>query len=374
MKIKSPIGFLALWSAFLAMGTWVLPMGLPLLSVGEAAHASAPVGIASESPFVGSEVDLAWRSATGQTIDIQSSVIAVVEGSAELPHRLAVLDLANQLISSETAATWIPLAGFEVFSDYAVHGDPSDGSMVHAVLSVRLVAGTVIGANGSSGSFVGATIGGDATVSRGSDHASVSTGIFLPLKSFATVDLALTHLAGLEAAASDPSEGADWPGAGCGDGSAGINCHNPNWVGNNGQQCCRYKMCRDQKIALCDKTYSKDLVICTRTGALGLCAVWAACIASSCKFVFFVPPLMKACALTCAGVTVGAGVLGALACIERAERERDRCYGEANDWYFDRVDQAGCSPKPNATPTAIPEILSEQKLEAGDGLQQALVE
>ena len=27
MKIKSPIGFLALWSAFLAAGTWILPLG-----------------------------------------------------------------------------------------------------------------------------------------------------------------------------------------------------------------------------------------------------------------------------------------------------------------------------------------------------------
>jgi hypothetical protein len=347
-------------------------MGLPLLSVGEAAQASAPVGTASENPYVGSEVDLAWRSATGQTVDIQSSIIAVVEGSAELPHRLAVLDLASELISSEMAATWIPLAGFEVFSDYAVHSDPSDGSLVHAVLSVRLIAGTVIGANGSSGSFVGATIGGDATVSRGSDHASVSTGIFPPLRAFATVDLALNHLAGLEAAASDPSEGVEWPG--CGDGSAGINCYDPNWVGSNGWQCCRDKMCRDQKIALCDQLYSKDLVICTRTGALGLCAVWAACIASNCKFVFFLPPLMKACALTCAGVTVGAGMIAALACVGLAERERNRCYGEANDWYFDQLRETGCSPKPNATPTAFLEILGEQKLEAGDGLQQAAVE
>lgn len=30
MKIKSPKGFLALWSAFLAIGTWMLPAGLLL--------------------------------------------------------------------------------------------------------------------------------------------------------------------------------------------------------------------------------------------------------------------------------------------------------------------------------------------------------
>jgi len=372
MKIKSPIGFLALWSAFLAAGTWVLPMGLPLLSVGDAAHASAPVGTASENPFVGSEVDLAWRSATGQTVDMQSSVIAVVEGSGELPHRLAVLDLTSELISSDTAATWVPLAGFEVFSDYAVHNDPSEGSVVDAALSVRLIAGTVIGSNGSSGNFVGATIGGDATVSRGSDQASVSTGVFLPIKAFATADLALAHLAGLEAAASDPGEGVEWPG--CGDGTGVINCVNPNWVGNNGQQCCRYQMCRDQKIALCDRLYANELIVCTRTGAVGMCAAWAACIASKCKFVFFIPPLMKACTLTCIGVTVGLGVLAWLACAESAENNRLACYGEANDWYFDKLDETGCSPKPNAAPTAILEILTEQKLEAGDGLQQALVE
>jgi hypothetical protein len=41
MKIKSPIGFLALWSAFLAVGTWILPMGVLNLTAAPV-YASAP--------------------------------------------------------------------------------------------------------------------------------------------------------------------------------------------------------------------------------------------------------------------------------------------------------------------------------------------
>lgn len=42
MKIKSPIGFLALWSAFLAVGTWMLPVGLLLASPSPAIATTPP--------------------------------------------------------------------------------------------------------------------------------------------------------------------------------------------------------------------------------------------------------------------------------------------------------------------------------------------
>lgn len=380
MKIKSPIGFLALWSAFLAVGTWVLPMGLPVvsvLSVGEAAHAAAPAGRASDSPFVGSEVELAWRSVTGQAVDMQSNIIAIVEGSSELPHGLAVLDLTSELTSTDTTATWIPIAGFEVFSEYTAHGDPS-GVSVHGVVSVHMIAGTVMGSNGSSGHFVGATIGGDATMSEGSSQASVNVGVFLPITAFATAELALAHLSALEeAASSTEDEDIEWPG--CGDGSVGISCWNPNWVGDNGEQCCRDQMCRDQMIALCDKNYRNNLIPCLLLSVAGAAGVWAACLETKCKWALYIPApvgpkLAAKCALVCLGVgVVGAG-LGIWACFEALAATRDECYLEANLWYYERLGSTGCNPKPNASPTAFLEILNEQKLEIGEGLERAVAE
>ncbi len=377
MKIKSPIGFLALWSAFLGAGTWILPMGLPVFSVGEAAHAAAPAGHASENHFVGSEVDLAWRSATGQTVDMQSNIIAIVEGSSELPHGLAVLDLTSELISTDTTATWIPIAGFEVFSEYAVHGDPSEG-LVHGVVSVHMIAGTVIGSNGSSGHFVGAAIGGDATLSEGSSHVSGNAGVFLPITAFATVDLALAHLSALEeAASSTEDEDNEWPG--CGDGSVGISCWNPNWVGDNGEQCCRDQMCRDQRIALCDKNYRNNLIPCILASLGGGAVGWVGCLATKCKWALYIPApvgpaLFKKCALVCLGVGVAGAALGIYTCFATLGAIRDQCYSDANLWYYERLNDTGCSPKPNASPTAVLEILNEQKLEKGEGLQQAFDE
>lgn len=51
MKIKSPIGFLALWSAFLAVGTWILPMGT-LLFGGTRSAQAAPINEADAEPYL----------------------------------------------------------------------------------------------------------------------------------------------------------------------------------------------------------------------------------------------------------------------------------------------------------------------------------
>jgi len=52
MKIKSPIGFLALWSAFLAAGTWMLPVGGLALSSPSVAAASPLVIQDSDEPLL----------------------------------------------------------------------------------------------------------------------------------------------------------------------------------------------------------------------------------------------------------------------------------------------------------------------------------
>ncbi|MFN9076031.1 MAG: hypothetical protein ACK5WX_01250, partial [bacterium] len=54
MKIKSPIGFLALWSAFLAVGTWILPMGTLLIGSARTAQA-APISDADAESYLAAQ-------------------------------------------------------------------------------------------------------------------------------------------------------------------------------------------------------------------------------------------------------------------------------------------------------------------------------
>jgi hypothetical protein len=54
MKIKSPIGFLALWSAFLAVGTWILPMGTLFIGSARTAQA-APISDADAESYLAAQ-------------------------------------------------------------------------------------------------------------------------------------------------------------------------------------------------------------------------------------------------------------------------------------------------------------------------------
>jgi len=54
MKIKSPIGFLALWSAFLAVGTWMLPVGALALPIRGAFAVPQPTPIDLDQDSSGS--------------------------------------------------------------------------------------------------------------------------------------------------------------------------------------------------------------------------------------------------------------------------------------------------------------------------------
>lgn len=364
MKIKSPIGFLALWSAFLAVGVWILPAGFLL----RPAHASPTTMSALGNPWPGSEVEIAWRSATGQSTDMQGSVISIASGSGEVPLALELFDLASEQAIEGSGIAWIPLGGFELLTDL---GDTVglDGSAVHAAVVVRMIAGTAVGTEGAMGHFVGVTIEGSATMSTGSEEASSSAGLFFPVRGFATAELATAHLAGLQAAAANPDESTEWPG--CGDGSAGINCFNPNWVGNNGWQCCRDQMCRDQMLAHCDKIYEHEMERCIYVGFLGASAVLAACVMTKCKWAWFFPPLMKHCLAACLGVSLITGYVAVMGCIKEADVRREECRGAANRWYYERLNSTGCSPKPGASPTALIEVISEQELLLGEGLLQS---
>ncbi|MCX5652631.1 MAG: hypothetical protein NTU45_14780 [Planctomycetota bacterium] len=364
MKIKSPVGFMALWSAFLAVGAWILPTGVVLTP----AHSSPIMFSTSGNPWVGSEVEVAWRSATGQATDMQGSVISIASGSAEVPLEIVLFDLASEDAIQGSNAAWIPLGVFELLTDSG-GAVGSDGTTVQATVVVRMIAGTAVGPSGGMGHFVGVTVEGSATMSDGQNETSSSAGLFFPVRGFETAELATAHLAGLQAAAENPNESTEWPG--CGDGSAGINCHNPNWVGSNGWQCCRDQVCRDQMLALCDKIHAHEMERCVYLGFAGMGAVLGTCLLTKCKWAWFFPPLMNHCLAACLGVSVVTGYLAVMGCIKEADARREDCRGAANRWYFERLGATGCSPKPGASPNAMLEVISEQEVQLGDGLLQA---
>jgi len=368
--MRGPFGteftrFVSLLACFLAAGTWILPAGIGFVTASTPASAVPIAAASQENPWIGSEVEIAWRAATGHSTDMQSSVVLITNGASDFPLGLALYDLETEQVVQGSEVGWIPLGGFELLSDFGVASD-SDGSSVSATVVVRMIAGTVLGVDGDMGHFVGAAVEGNAAMSSGSEQASSSAGLFFPIHGFATAELASSHLAGLEAAAANPQENLEWPG--CGDGSAGINCFNPNWVGDNGWQCCRDQMCRDQMLAHCDRIYAHQVNACFSTVLLGTGAVIATCLQLQCKWAWFLPALMKKCLLTCFAVGVCAGVLAIHACMSEKAAERERCRGAANRWYYERLTATGCDPKPSASPTALLEIISEQEELLGDGL------
>ena len=357
--------FVSSLACFLAAGTWILPAGIGFVTAATPASAVPIAAASQENPWIGSEVEIAWRAATGHSTDMQSSVLLITDGASDFPLGLSLYDLEVEQVVQGSEVGWIPLGAFELLSDFGAASD-SDGSSVGATVVVRMIAGTVLGVNGDMGHFVGAAVEGSAAMSAGSEQASSSAGLFFPIHGFATAELASSHLAGLEAAAANPQENLEWPG--CGDGSAGINCFNPNWVGNNGWQCCRDQMCRDQMLAHCDKMHAHEMNRCVYVTFLGASAVLGTCVMTKCKWAWFFPPLMKHCLAACLGLSVITGYAAMMACLEEAAVRREQCRGEANRWYYETLRATGCDPKPSASPTALLEIISEQEELLGDGL------
>lgn len=376
MKIKSPIGFLALWSAFLAAGTWALPPSALLLTP-RSVEASYPSDDSNPSEFwVGTEIAHAWLEATGRAYNPQSELILVAAGSPDAPVRLTVQAVNGDTVSEvdNSAVDWLPLGSLElnalVVSDS--DGDPTFQSGESATIAVtpRLVVGSTVVADRAPRHFLGLSLAIGVTQSGPSETSELGHAtVMLPMFSFASADLAVAALGRAEAAISGS-------GSGGSSGGSGIHCVNPDWIGHNGVQCCDWKERWDDDLAGCRSQFWNDFWHCFLISGASVLVAVAGCLASKCKWMPPLPPQIRvSCTTGCIAIVGGLGLIGAgFACYNYARSKERDCERDTNRYYQDMFVELGCSLKPGGSQSAIVEILEEQKLQQGEQLEPAVID
>ena len=372
-KINSVRRAFGLWCAFLATGTWVIPPSALLLATrpAEASH-STDASSASEL-WLGTEIAQAWEGATGRAYNPASELILFTEGSPDLPVRVGIFAATGDayLEVENSTVDWLPLGFVELdaltATDSSPHPTFATGEYATIAVTPRLVVGSTMVGGRAPGHFLGMSLTIDASPSAsGESSEAARVSVFLPMYSFASVDLALAALdradSAIETGGSDHSSG-----------GSGIQCINPDWVGHNGVQCCEWKTLWDDELAECERKFWNDFWSCWTLAAGLVLVATVGCIASKCKWMPPIPPHFRVSCMTgCLVFVGGGGLLGAAwACYNHARGIERDCLRDANRYYQDKFDELGYALKPGGGQGAIVEILDAQKLQKGEGLEPA---
>jgi hypothetical protein len=371
MKIQSKRGVFGLWCAFLAAGTWILPMGGIFIPARESAGVVLCDEPGPATAWSGTELASAWATATGRSYNPSDELMVATAGTDDAPVELAVFKNVNDVLLQVpgSAICWSPLGSVEIDAVLATDpsAEPSFSSGDDLTISVipRVIAGATSVAGQPLGFFVATsfTIGGSTSGPSGA-YSLESLTIVLPMLSFTSAELALAELA---------RSGAAVAGGGGAGGGSGISCINPNWVGLNGQQCCELKADWDGELAGCTAQFWNNFWACLIPAAGAVVAAAFACLATKCKYIPI--PFGLTCAKFCVGLVGGGGlVLAAITCYNHARSLERDCVVEANRYYKELFREAGCALKPGASGDAMAEVLAAQKLEQGDSLDPSTPE
>ena len=364
-KINSVRRAFGLWCAFLAAGTWIQPIAV---SAASSAPARVFPSVRVPGAWVGSEVELAWRFATGQSTDFEFTGIRLSGGAPDVPTQFSAVDLNTAENVPGTAAAWIPLGVLEIQAANSSEPTP-DGGELESEVTLRIVAGSTLGASGEVGHFLGALYTVVGTISGPETDAPIEErdSLFLPFASYSSPALALARLdrlATVVAESASGSSGGEFPG--CGDGGTSIECMHPTWLGRHGEQCCALHACWQKKIARCDSNWDKCMINCLMASTLGVGLAVLGCLKSKCKILIH-PLLVEKCVLICIGVGVAGELLSMVYCANLCDQAWSDCTGAANDWYFEKCFDVGCSLKPQGSGSSIEAILDQQAtLKGGD--------
>lgn len=371
MKINSVRRAFGLWCAFLAAGTWILPLGALFTPTRTAIGAVLRDESDPVTAWSGAEIATAWTTATGRAYNPSDELLVSTAGADDAPVELTVFKNVNDVLLEVPGSTicWSPLGSVEIdaVSTTDPSEEPSFSSGDDLTISVvpRVIAGVTSVAGQPLGYFVATsfTLGGSASGPSG-EYSLESVTILLPMLSFASAELALAELARAEAAVA---------GSGTSGGSGGIACINPNWVGLNGQQCCGLKALWEGEIEDCAAQFWNNFIACVIPAVGGVLVAAFGCLASKCKYIPI--PFGLTCAQFCLGVVGGGGVImAAIACYNHARSLERDCVRDANRFYIQLFHQVGCALKPGASGDAMAEVLAAQKLDQGDSLDPRTAE
>jgi len=273
--------------------------------------------VASASDWGDSGVGRAWNRATGYKLDTQSEAILVEQN---------ILTVTTPSGDVQAEFVWFPSTTIPLMGSF--DEDVTDyGNAISLRQQFSLTDGVVV-INGVQSRWLFLALDQRVTTVDPKGHfVEVSVATALPIRAFSTQVESEEFMAGLEFAASG------------GEGDGGIFCHDPTWVGRNGEECCGFLAAYQAGINSCYSRYWLILSGCLGVGGTAG-GTWFWNCSKGCVTAFVIAvPCMKACLISSALITVGS----ALVCIGGAEFAFEECCQARLDEYLRDLTNSGCA-------------------------------
>ncbi len=285
-----------------------------VLSLAFTAAASASPQEWGDSPAARS-----WQRITGTTINLATEA-PVLDGNV-----LRVIDT----LSGEINGEFVVLIADSVSIVRSSNAVPATwGSVIALSESYSISSGCVL-ADGEPHYFAFVHLDADASLDDGAGNSmSPSVSLAVPVISFPSSRSADDFIAQVRAAAD-----------GSADGSGGILCHDPTWLGNNGTECCGYLSAYQSNVEGCRRDWWKHFWGCLAVGSGGGWAFFQWC-AKSCVAV--PPPANAGCVKGCIIASSVIGLEAAAVCVLAANEAYEGCVARERAAYILNLTNNGC--------------------------------
>jgi hypothetical protein len=268
-----------------------------------------------------SKVNAVWGTVTGRAIDTDTEILKVDGNVLTLSNPKKRLDIASYV--------WVPSVTHHVGTQ-SVTDTTEWGKTLNYSVGITVTSGAVV-TNGRPHPFV--FIGYSTrynTVDANGNPMQGASDLVVPWVATDTIKEADEFVAAVEAA----GEGGDT-------GGGGIECHDPTWIGNNGQECCGYLAALQGRLGAClDSWYTRMWLGCLPSGVVGGFATFKYCI-STCAVL--PAPANASCAAACVGIGGLVGLDAFIVCMMANEHEYDGCLKRETAQYYTDLANSGCA-------------------------------
>lgn len=272
--------------------------------------------VASASDWSGSPAARAWERATGTTIDLRTEA-PILDGNM-----LRIIDRNSGEVGAEFVAfvtNSIPIDG--VRGNLDISGFDVGVSEQYSLTSGFIVVG------GEPAYFAFMQVEAGASLD-GTDGFSTTVTLAMPVLAFDNPKDQDEFMGDVLTAANGGT-----------DGSGGIFCHDPTWIGSSGEECCGYLAAYLDNIEGCRRDWWKHLWGCVAVGAGGGWTFAQWCLKTC---IPVPPPGNAACAKGC---LIASGVIGleaAIVCVLAANDAYEGCLARERAAYILNLTNHGC--------------------------------
>lgn len=375
MHVRSLLGAVGVWMSSLAAGTWILPT-LALLPSSQAEAAPLIAQRGGDDPalewarrFERNATGVAWALASGQS---STRSLAIVQTAGVGAHIVDFYDLPRAKTAEEAIrasdlvgqAVWDEAVSAPIFRAAVGQTAGMDPATIPFV-DLRIAAGTLQGGKGTTpAAFTSLMMDiylpserGGIPEYRGSWIAPLESAKSLEQAREPVDSMAATLAANGAASALDlgsTTGGGNAGGGGGPGGGSGLTCMNPNWVGNNGYQCCPAYLNYQLALDNCLYAMGRAMLACLQGFVSNIGNGIGAAIANCLKLCvpiagFFGPAAAKAfgiCFLACLGLYQLGNQCLFFACLADSVLAWRQCRIDAERDYINRLVDHGCWPPP----------------------------